>query len=61
MVLLAGLGEFTLDDVAAMTGEGLVQSGQALRALLEAGMIRARQIQGESVFEVLNLVRALLS
>ena len=61
VVLLAGLGEFTLDDVAAMTGEGLVQSGQALRALLEAGMIRARQIQGESVFEVLNLVRALLS
>ncbi|WP_264202598.1 helix-turn-helix domain-containing protein [Streptomyces bambusae] len=49
---------FGLDEIVALTGRGLPESGRMVRDLLIAGVIRAGHEAGRSRFRVLHLVRA---
>jgi transcriptional regulator with XRE-family HTH domain len=50
--------EFALDDVLALTGRSLPDSGRAVRDLVLHGLVRPSYAAGQSRFRILHLVRA---
>ncbi|HEX6355789.1 helix-turn-helix domain-containing protein [Actinophytocola sp.] len=60
LATLSELGtDFTIDDVVTSTGRSVADAGLLLRQLLQHGVIRVRQADGQSRFQVLALIRAL--
>lgn len=56
---LRDLGEVTLDEVAAVTGQPVPEAGRLLRELLQRGVLRLGQHDGQTRFRTLGLVAAL--